>query len=361
MALGSFGHRRGRTIALTFLLAALPFAASSYEATAHAQTDDSQSTAPKKPKKKKPKPKPVEEEAPAEAAPAPAPVDTPPPAPAPTEAAPPPEAAAPAPAGDELAPITDVYEKPAKTYYFVGLRYRGTIIPKFMMNLFVDEGATVYSNSVGIELDIRRDNFSLIPSINYVGYGFGDTLFLQKGKDPSQEFNYSDISSSLFGIYAEADILWSKDISKNVAFEYGAGFGIGAIVGSLHDSWITNSASQSANGSVKLNGSNGQTYSPCATTDNLANSGCNPASHTTPSPAKLFGYSDPNWFSGGSVPTIFPQISIPELGLRFKPIKEVEARLIIGFSLTGPFFQFSADYGLESRKPDTKLPEPTAH
>jgi hypothetical protein len=41
----------------------------------------------------------------------------------------------------------------------------------------------------------------------------------------------------------------------------------------------------------------------------------------------------------------------PEVGLRYKPIKELETRLSVGFSLTGVWFGLSADYGLE-RKPD---------
>ena len=43
--------------------------------------------------------------------------------------------------------IKDVTEIPGKKYFFVGARYRGNIIPQFMLNLFVDEGATIYSNN----------------------------------------------------------------------------------------------------------------------------------------------------------------------------------------------------------------------
>jgi hypothetical protein len=75
-------------------------------------------------------------------------------------------------------------------------------------------------------------------------------------------------------------------------------------------------------------------------------------SHTDPSPAKVGGYHEPNWFNGGSIPVIFPQISLPELGLRYKPVKEFEMRAQIGFSLTGPFFSISGDYGFEKREPN---------
>jgi len=67
------------------------------------------------------------------------------------------------------------------------------------------------------------------------------------------------------------------------------------------------------------------------------------------------GYTEPSWFNGGSKPNFFPWIGIPQFGLRFKPIKAMEARLQIGFSLTGFWFGLSADYGFE--KPTEKAPK----
>ncbi len=297
---------------------------------------------PPKPKKKKPKP--AAAETPVET---PAPAPTPPPAepaPAPTppaDASPPPPPPAAEPPSDED-PITHTFEKAATTYYFVGIRYRPTIVTKFMMNLFVDEGATIVSHAIGVELDIRRDDFSIIPSITYTTLGFGDTLFKQKGQ-PDIPQNYSDVNSGLSAIFVSADILWSKPFSQHVSFEYGAGFGIGAIFGTLTNDWVY----QTNNG--PLTGSNGNHYTPCASqTDDAA---CTPGAHQNAQVAKVNGYHEPNWFNGGSLPVVFPQISIPELGIRYKPIKQVEGRLLIGFSLTGPFAQLSIDYGLpEPRK-----------
>jgi hypothetical protein len=53
------------------------------------------------------------------------------------------------------------------------------------------------------------------------------------------------------------------------------------------------------------------------------------------------------------VPVVFPHISIPQFSLRYKPIKQFETRLSIGFCLTGFWFGLSADYGLE-RPEDSK-------
>ena len=238
--------------------------------------------------------------------------------------------------------IKNVDEVPGKTYFFIGLRYRGTIIPKFMINLFVDEGATVYSNAIGVELDLRKDAFSLIPALSYVEYGTDDILFRQKGKDDTLAGNYSVVNSGMKGIYATADLLWSTKMSKNVEFEYGAGFGIGIIFGALHNNWVQ----ADANG--PLHASTGKSYSQCPAVG-APGTGCNKADHQNSDTDKVGNYSEPNWFDGGSKPVIFPHIAVPELGLRIKPIKQFVARIHIGFSLTGFWFGINGEYGLEQK------------
>jgi hypothetical protein len=63
--------------------------------------------------------------------------------------------------------------------------------------------------------------------------------------------------------------------------------------------------------------------------------------------AKVGNYSEPNWFGGGSIQVLFPHIAIPQLGIRWEPVKQFEMRLQTGFSLTGFFIGISGDYGLE--------------
>jgi len=59
------------------------------------------------------------------------------------------------------------------------------------------------------------------------------------------------------------------------------------------------------------------------------------------------GYKEKSWFNGGSKPALFPWISIPQIGLRIKPIKQFVARVGLGFALTGFWFGISGQYGLE--------------
>lgn len=240
--------------------------------------------------------------------------------------------------------IKDVEEKEGKTYLFVGLRYRGNLVPKFMLNMFVDEGKSIYTNTIGAELDIRKDGFSLIPALSYAELGTGDILFKEKGsKDIAG--NYNLVNSSLKVIYATADLLWSTKLSKNVEFEYGAGFGLGFVFGDLVTNWVR----EDPNG--YLHSDSGKRFIPCPAVDS-AGTGCNKADHQNSETDKVGGYVEPSWFGGGSRPALFPWIAVPQVGLRIKPVKQFVGRLGLGFSLTGFWFGFSGQYGLEQKPKD---------
>lgn len=235
---------------------------------------------------------------------------------------------------------TDVEELPNKTYLFVGAHYRGNVVPQFMLNLFVDGGATIFSNSVGIELDRRKNGFSVIPALSFTEYGTGDILFKEKDSKDIPG-NYSLVNSSMKALYATVDLLWSTKISKNVDFEYGAGFGLGVVFGGLVNNWV-----QPKDPSKPVSSSN---YVRCETESAQKNTGCNRADHQNADTAKVGNYSEESWFGGGSKPVVFPWISIPQIGLRFKPVKELETRLGVGFALTGFWFGLSGAYGLEQK------------
>ncbi len=238
--------------------------------------------------------------------------------------------------------IYDVEEVPGRSYFFVGLRYRGNIVPGFMLNMFVEEGKTIYTNMVGAEFELRKDGFSLIPALSYHELGTGDILFKQKNT-PNIAGNYSVVNSGMKLVYASVDLLWSTKLSKNVEFEYGAGFGLGGVFGDLENSWVR----EDPNG--PLTASTGRRYSRCNAVGDPG-SGCNPADHQNSDVNKVNGYKEPSWFSGGSKPAIFPWISVPQIGLRIKPIKQFVGRIGLGFSLTGFWFGINGQYGLEQKR-----------
>jgi len=206
--------------------------------------------------------------------------------------------------------LSDTREDPSKRYYYFGLRYRGDIIPKFVINAFVDGGATIYSNVVGLELDSRKDGLSQVFALSLQNYNTGDLLFLQKDK-PQTANNYSVINSSLNAIYASVDFLWSVplDTSHHWDFEYGLGVGLGIIFGDLHDNWVY--------GGVGAPGpyydpTTNQHFQQCPNT--TVDPACNPTNHSNATISKVGNYSEQAGIVGPK-PILFPMINFPQLGL----------------------------------------------
>lgn len=237
--------------------------------------------------------------------------------------------------------IYDVDEKPGKAYFFVGLHYRGNLVPAFLLHMFIDEGKSVYTNMFGAEFEYRKDGFSLIPALSYHELGTGDILFKQKDT-PDIAGNYGLVNSGMKIVYAKLDILWSTKVHKNLEFEYGLGVGVGGVFGDLENSWVR----EQANG--ELANDQGRRFTRCDAVD-IKGTGCNPADHQDAKVNKVNGYKEPSWFSGGSKPALWPWLSVPQVGLRIKPMKNLVGRIGLGFALTGFWFGLSAQYGLEQK------------
>jgi hypothetical protein len=246
----------------------------------------------------------------------------------------------------------DPFEDSRTNYRFVGVRYRGTIVPKAILNIFVNEGATIYSNSVGIEFEQRHDGFSIIPALTFSEYGQGDTLFLEKGKPDSVIGNWSMINSQMKALYLSVDFLWSKKISRTLDFEYGFGAGLGALFGPLVINWVYDDP----NGVYTSD--NGRRFSACQNGD--MKSGCLANDHSNSKEIKTGRYEEPSWFGGGAKPVLFPTITIPNIGLRYKPVRSFAARAQIGFSITGFWFGISGSYGFEGKKRTAPVKSPEA-
>lgn len=232
-------------------------------------------------------------------------------------------------AGDgEAAASASVVETPGKSYQFVGLRYRGIIVPTFMMNLFGEGGDGVYVHAFGPEFAIRKDNFEYNFSIWYADYGMDPTPF--KAKDDPIEA-YEIVESKLKVLYLTADFLWSTDVSPEFAINYGMGAGLGFVFGDLY-------RQQAYPLDGNRNTPPGE-WVPCAPSMKGTNQFCdNDNDH--------YGdYSEPSWASGGSKPIVFPWLAL-QTGLRYKPHPKFVARLDLGFGTSGFFFGLGADYGL---------------
>jgi len=221
---------------------------------------------------------------------------------------------------------TSPAELPGKSYMFVGLRYRGIIVPQFMINMFGEGGDGVYVNGIGPEFSIRKDNFESIFSIWYADYGMDPTTFKAKD-DPIDAWEI--VESKLKVLYLTADFLWSTDFNPEFALNYGVGAGIGFVWGDLYRQQATPPG--------------GDTSVPPE--DWVACPGPGQGQYCGDDNDHYGDYTEDSWASGGSKPIVFPWLAL-QTGLRYKPHKNFVARLDLGFGTSGFFFGLGADYGL---------------
>lgn len=215
-------------------------------------------------------------------------------------------------------------EVAGKTYNFVGLRYRMIVIPKFMMTLFGDGGATALNHAVGPEFLIRKDNFEYQLALWYAGYGLDSTPF-KASDDPEEAWEL--VESELKIIYASVDFMWSKPIVPEVAVTYGLGVGFGIVFGDL----LRTQAYPDPN--------NSGDYLPCVAELNPHPTYCGQDNDHYP------GYKEPSWFDSGSKPVVFPWLA-GQFGFRFKPHRNFAARVDMGIGVGQFFVGLGAHYGL---------------
>ncbi len=229
------------------------------------------------------------------------------------------------------------FEKKDTTYRFVGARFRYVLIPKFYMGLFGDGGTTVGVPAFGPELTIRKNGFEYVFSAMYASYAMDPTPF--KAKSDGNE-SWEIVNTNLKALYLMSDFLWSSELSPKFAINYGAGFGLGIVLGGD----IRRQQAQPGPGG---SASDPASYVPCPA--NAAGTGpgqgANGAFCGTDN--NHYGsYSEPSWADGGSKPIVFPWLSL-QTGFRWKPVRQFAARFDIGWNLlNGPFVGLAANYGL---------------
>jgi len=219
-------------------------------------------------------------------------------------------------------------ETAGTTYYNVGLRYRGIIVPKFMMNLFGDGGRTIVAHGFGPEFAIRKNAFEYNLSIWYAGYGMDDTPFKGKNDDAKA---WEIVNSKLKVLFITADFLWSQDFTPEFALNYGLAGGFGFVFGDLYRTQAMpgpNADVNTGDGFVKCAGQLQGDPNYCGNDNNHYN-----------------GYTENSWANGGSKPILFPWFVL-QTGLRYKPHRNFVARLDAGFGTSGFFLGLGLDYGL---------------
>jgi len=226
--------------------------------------------------------------------------------------------------------IWDTKEDRTKAYRYVGLRYRHGIVPRAILNIFTDGGATVHVPMGGLEFGTRRDRLEYVFSLSYADYSTDGVLFKGKGQPDTA---YERVQSALGILYGKVEILYEVPLDDRNRFTllFGGGVGIGGVIGDLYRRQV-----------YPATGTDPGVPSQWGDCTSL---GAPDGFYCENDNGHFGDYSEPSWASGGSKPLIFPWIAIPQVSFRYKPMKMLQARADVGFAISaGVYFGASIDY-----------------
>lgn len=251
---------------------------------------------------------------------------------------------------------TDPRERPDTDYFFLGAFARGVIVPTFVQGLFVQYSAGRGSTGEPVNMGAggfftwRRNGFGVTAEVWYLGFGTAGYYHGLGATDDEFEF----IESSLGAIFGNFVFGWSIDVTDWFAFDIGFGLGFGGMVGELYRTEAYRAtgtqelqacmgpgtpAASGCEGTLELRGTGGRlddtrqrggTYQHFRTGDPTID-GRNGAS--------------PWYFGDGGVPPMFFWLDLPRIGLRFKPIRQIQIQVNGGYNLYGFNFGGSIAYG----------------
>jgi hypothetical protein len=226
--------------------------------------------------------------------------------------------------------LEGVTEDPSKTYLFIGARYRNVMIPEFVQHLFADGGSGLYAHTPGLEFGIRKAGFEYQLFTMLGLYNLSDVPF-KGSSDASDAWEIIDANYKI--LYLGADFMWSTDdFTPGLSLTYGAGVGLGLVLGDLNRVQAFPTGAESDPSS----------YVRCESQNDPRDPGARFCNENN----EHYGdYVEPSWANGGSSPLIFPWLA-GQIGLRYKAHRNFVAHVELGVMPTGAFVGLGADYGL---------------
>jgi len=118
----------------------------------------------------------------------------------------------------------------------LGVRVRTIYIPKFVIELFYEEAtSSVFKPGFGLEFSRRKGNFELVIGVEYENLSPSDGFFLGKDSNPNvpeQAPDYIEFDDFSW-VAADVAFLFNAPLNKQLSFRYGAGLGVGVVLGEV--------------------------------------------------------------------------------------------------------------------------------
>ncbi|MDQ3034895.1 MAG: hypothetical protein M3Y87_20980 [Myxococcota bacterium] len=233
-------------------------------------------------------------------------------------------------------------ELPDVDYFFVGVLGRGLIVPTFIQNIFIAQGATPINGGLGAYFNYRRNGFNVQLEVFYQSFAVDG--FYRGAGDPESETEF--IHSELGVLFGSVGFGWAFDITEWFAFELGFGIGFGGVIGDLYRQEAYRGTGTDTYAACDGPGSppSGDFCEPSVEMpsaegrldDSRQRGGTYQLSRDTP---------NPHYFGEGGVPPIMFTIDLPRIAFRFKPIRQIQIRVEGAYNLYGFSVGASAGYG----------------
>jgi hypothetical protein len=139
-----------------------------------------------------------------------------------------PGAAATAVPAEEPPPVVKKVNK--EVSYGAGFQFRGVFVP--FLGLFLDAHTDLASVALGGEFIRRKGNMDIVASVNFGFYSPPDGNYLGGGNPPSVDTDYIQFRD-LNVLSFDVAFIWHHHFNSWVSLVYGAGLGIGVVLGDI--------------------------------------------------------------------------------------------------------------------------------
>lgn len=214
---------------------------------------------------------------------------------------------------------------PKRPTSWLGARYYGAVLPKFVMNIVADGGRTLAVPGGAFTFTTQASDAEITVALGYLSFRMGDTPVKPHGA-PDTEWELT--KSNLQALTATVDLMWSfrLDATGDVAFRIGGAAGVGwMFLGDLERVQSYPKSGKPGDPS---------TYAKCVGPNDPFGTFryCNALDKDV---AHYPGYTEPDWFHRGIRPLVFPWLVLPQLGFSFRPARNVAVDLDTGLSFSG--------------------------
>jgi len=218
---------------------------------------------------------------------------------------------------------------------YLGVNYRGYLVPGFLTNLFGEGGRTFLAPGAGLAFTRTSGAFDLTFSLDYMSFSMGPTPFKPQGTPDTE---YEILESDLASLHATLELHWNMPLDKKqrVRLRIGGGLGFGVMAfGNLYRTQAY---------PASFVPGDPYTYLPCQGPNNPAGSFryCNELDKDAD---RYPGYVEPSWFDGGIRPTIYPWVALPMVGLSFRPTPRIAIDVDVAPAVAGLLTSVGARVG----------------